>query len=181
MRVSAAVANRYAKALVDVALQKREEAQVREELSGFLQLLASNEELRNVFASPAIPHAQKRAILEALISRLKLNKTTANFLEVLLKNNRLHQLEAMVEAFARELDNRLGIVSAEITTARPVSDNQKNLLIDRLRRVTGKEVRLKFKTEPELIGGVVTRIGSTIYDGSIRTQLQTIRKQMSEG
>jgi len=176
----ATIANRYARALADVIIERYEVADVLSELSWFAQLMQQHAELREVFANPVIPVEQKRGVLNALLARLKVRQTTNNFLQLLLENQRLHHLNEMLRSLAQELDRRTGIVSAEVTTARPITDHDREMLRDRLRAVTGKEVRLQFHTDPQIIGGVVTRIGSQIFDGSIKNQLAQMKKQLAQ-
>jgi F-type H+-transporting ATPase subunit delta len=173
------IANRYGRALADVVLGKGEHLEIQQELRAFVQMFHDSSELREVFSNPTISQQQQRGVLEALIALAKPKQTTVNFLHVLLGHYRLRFLPEVYDSFSRILDERLNIVSAEITTATPISVEQQKLLSDQLRKVTGKDVRLKFSTDPELIGGVVTHIGSEIYDGSIRNQLEQLRLQLS--
>jgi F-type H+-transporting ATPase subunit delta len=174
----ATIANRYARALADVITEKREVNEVSAELNQFAKLVEGHQQLREVFANPVIPAERKRAVLSELFARRRLRQTTQNFLQLLLANNRLHQLDQMGKALGRELDARANIVSAEVTTARVISDDERRLLHDKLRAVTGKEVRLQFKTDPNIIGGVVARLGSKVYDGSIKNQLAQMKERL---
>jgi F-type H+-transporting ATPase subunit delta len=176
----ATIANRYARALADVITERHEVADVVGELATFAQLMQQHAELREVFASPVIPIDRKRGVLNELLARLRVRQTTNNFLQLLLENHRLHQLDEMLRSLSQELDLRTGIVSAEITTARPINDQDREMLRNRLRAATGKEVRMHFHTDPEIIGGVVTRIGSLIFDGSIKTQLAQMKQRLAK-
>ena len=175
---SQAVARRYAVALAEVVLARGEAQEVREELAAWDELMRSNAELLEVFRHPAINHEQKRGVLEELIGRARPRPTTANFLKVLLQNGRLTELGEVSAQFAQELDRRSGVVSAQVTTARPLSADAQEALRARLGQLTGSRVRLQFDVDDELIGGVVTRIGSTLYDGSVRGRLQQIKQRM---
>ena len=175
---SRAVARRYAVALADVVLSRGETQEVREELAGWDELLRSNAQLLEVFRHPAIPYERKRGVLEELIGRTRPRPTTANFLKVLLQNHRLAELSEVATQFAQELDRRSNVVTAQVTTARPLSPDAQEALRTRLAQLTGSTVRLQFEVDEELIGGVVTRIGSTLYDGSVRGQLQQIKQRM---
>ena len=177
----ASVAIRYAKALADVALPKREVAQVRGELQDFSSLLSGSRELFNVLTSPAVGVQQKKALLQALAVRTGYGTTTRNFLNILVDHHRINLFEEILTAVERELDQRMGIQSVQITTVSPLSEEQKKVLADRLRDLLRKEIQLHLETDPKLIGGVVARIGSTIYDGSLREQLQQLRMQLSGG
>jgi ATP synthase F1 delta subunit len=172
------IANRYGRALADVVLEKGEQPEVQAELRSFVTMFAENPQLQEVFANPTVTQQQQRALLNAIIARVRPKNTTSNFLQVLLKNYRLQHLPDIYQAFARILDERLNIISAEVTTALPISTQEQAVLNDKLRKLTGKEVRLKFIVDANIIGGVSTRIGSQIYDGSIRNQLEQLRLQI---
>ena len=172
------IARRYAVALADVVTKNSETVEVQNELQQFADLMTQAPQLTTVFANPAVPHDQKYKLLESLIARTKPTKTTANFLRVLLRNARLGDLNAVNQRFSQILEQRAGLVSAEVTTAQTLSAEQQNQLQTRLETMTGKKVLLDFKINPEIIGGVVTRIGSTIYDGSVKNQLEQLREQM---
>ena len=173
------VARRYATALADVVTARGEAQEVKEELAAWSEMMQSNEQLLEVFRNPTIPYEQKRKVLSTLIARARVRPTTANFLQVLLQNQRLAELSEVNKRFAQILDERSGVVSAEVTTARPVAQSSQAALRDKLAALTGKSVRLSFTTDEELIGGIVTRIGSTIYDGSVRNQLQQVRERLA--
>lgn len=172
------IANRYARALADVITERGEMKEVVSELNGFAGLMSGHEQLRDVFASPVISLERKRNVLNELLAKMQLRPTSNNFLRLLLDNSRLHNLDQMLKALARELDARTNIVSAEITTARDISQQEETMLADKLKAATGKQVRLQFRTDPAIIGGVVTRIGSLVYDGSIKTQLAQMKKRL---
>ncbi|MCI0339192.1 MAG: ATP synthase F1 subunit delta [Acidobacteria bacterium] len=172
------VANRYARALADVITERGETNEVVAELTMFAEMIRQHTQLRDLFASPVIPLERKRAVLNELLSRLAFRPTSSNFLQLLLNNSRLHDLNQMLRALTRELDARTNIVSAEITTAREIGEREKVMLRDKLKAATSKEVRLQFNTDPGIIGGVVTRIGSLVYDGSIKNQLALMKRRL---
>ena len=172
------VARRYATALADVVTARGEARQVQEELSAWEMMMQTTPMLMEVIRNPTIPYEQKRKVLTSLIERTRVRQTTANFLQVLLRNQRLTELGEVNRRFAQVLDERSGVVSAEVTTARDVPEREQEALRAKLTMMTGKQVRLSFTTNEELIGGIVTRIGSTIYDGSVRTQLQQVKEKM---
>jgi F-type H+-transporting ATPase subunit delta len=174
-----AVARRYAVALADVVTSRGEAQEVREELESWDALMRSNAQLLEVFRHPTISYEQKRGVLDELIRRARPRPTTASFLRVLLQNHRLAELSEVSTQFAQELDRRAGVVNAQVTTARPLPADAQEALRVRLGELTGSRVRLQFEVDDELIGGVVTRIGSTLYDGSVRGQLQQIRQRMT--
>jgi len=173
------VARRYASALADVVLKSGEAGKVQEELLTWEKMFQTSPVLPEVFGNPTIALDQKRAVLNKLIDRSKPTATTANFLKVLLQNQRLMDLGEINKKFAEILDIRAGMVAATVTTARTVPDNAQERLHAKLLSVTGKKVRINFTTDSELIGGLVTRIGSTVYDGSVRNHLQQIKAKMA--
>ena len=173
------IARRYASALADVVLERGEAKEVQAELETWNEILQANSTLQEVFRNPTIALDQKRAVLRKLIERAQPRPTTANFLKVLLQNQRLTELAEINRRFADILDERAGMVAAVVTTARPVSESSQKNLIEKLDSLTRKKVRVNFEQDPELIGGLVTRIGSTVYDGSVRTQLQQIKEKMA--
>ena len=175
------VARRYAVALADVVTSRGEAREVREELSAWEEMMRTNAQLLEVFRHPTIPYEQKRRVLDSLVARARVRPTTANFLQVLLQNHRLADLGEINRQFTQELDRRTGVVTAEVTTARPVPAPAQEALRARLGQLTGRSVRLQFAVDEELIGGVVTRIGSTVYDGSVRSQLEQIKQRMVGG
>lgn len=172
------MARRYAAALADVVLAQGEAREVKDELSQWEQMMQTNGRLLEVFSNPTIPYEQKRKVLQTLIARTRVRPTTANFLQVLLQNHRLAELSEVNKRFAYVLDERSGMISADVKTARPVPDSAQEALRSKLASMTGKNVRLTFTTDEELIGGIVTRIGSTIYDGSVRNQLDQAKAKL---
>jgi F-type H+-transporting ATPase subunit delta len=175
------VANRYAKALADVIMERGQTLAVADEVKAFTQVVEENAELRNVFASPVISLDRKKAVLNEVLARMQFKPTTNNFLQLLLTNQRLHQIEVVRASLMRELDERAGVVSADVTTARTLAATEQENLLKQLQTATGKQVRIHFKIDPEIIGGVVTRVGSLIYDGSIKNQLALMKQQLSRG
>lgn len=176
---SQTVARRYASALADVVIAKNEVAEVRDELIAWEKMILGNPLLLEAITNPTVGYEQKQRIINDLLERTRVRQTTANFLRVLLKNQRLGELPQVNEKLAQILDERAGAVSAQITSARPLPDSVKNALEETLRQLTRKKVRLKFETDESLLGGIVTRIGSTIYDGSVRNQLTRLGEELA--
>jgi len=175
---SETIARRYSAALADVVLASGEADNVKAELAGWGEFFRSNSDLQTVFANPAINHANKEKVLEDMIAKTKPTKTTANFLRVLLRNGRLADLADINERFAVVLEERGGVVLAEITSARELPQNERADFEKNLEKLTGKKVNVNYAINKEIIGGVVTRIGSTVYDGSVRTKLENLKAEM---
>ena len=173
------IARRYASALADVILERGEAKEVQDELHQWEEVLQANAALQEVFRNPTIALDKKRAVLNKLIDRAKPRPTTTNLLKVLLQNQRLTELPEINKKLAEILDERAGMVAAIVKTARPVPANIQQSLQQRLTAVTQKKVRLSFQEDPDLIGGLVARIGSTVFDGSVRNQLQLLKERMA--
>jgi F-type H+-transporting ATPase subunit delta len=176
-----AVARRYAEALADVATGRNQVDLVSQELKQFVELYGSSTELSALIPNSGVSQGDKLKVLNAMISRTRPSETTTNLLRLLLKHYRLQSVALVYREFQREMNKRRGIVPAEITTAGPVGTSQRDLIVRRLEAVTGKRVEVTFRVDPALIGGGITRIGSVVYDGSIRTQLETIKAKMIAG
>ena len=173
------VARRYAAALADVTIDRREEREVQNELDQWAAMIEGAPQLKEVFANPTVAYDQKRKVLEDLISRSRVRDTMASFLRVLLKNQRLSQLRDIAERYGLILDERSGVVAANVITARPIPEELKSSLHETLVAATGRKVRLSFTTDEAIIGGLVARIGSTIYDGSVQNQLERLSENLS--
>ena len=174
-----AVARRYASALADIAIERGEQREVLTELQRWNSMVEDSSELEEVFRNPTIPYDQKRKVLEELVSRTRVRETTGSFLRVLLKNQRLPNLKEITERLEYVLDERSGIVSGEVTTARPISDQTRNELIEALSVATGRKVKLTFKIDESIVAGVVAQIGSSVLDGSVQHQLELFAAGLS--
>ena len=173
------VARRYASALADVIIERAEEKQVQEELAAWEAMILANAPLLEAFSNPTVAYEQKGKVLNELITRTKVRPTTANFLRVLLRNQRLTELPQVNAKLAQVLDERSGVISAQVISARPVSEKTRASLMTKLAEITGKRIRLSYETDATLLGGIVTRIGSTIYDGSVRNQLKRLGEELA--
>jgi len=175
-----AIASRYARAFSDVVLEmKLDPKQVTAQLDSMVELYRSSLDLRRVWESPAIAAEQKRHLLDAVAERAAILRPLRNFMAVLIDHGRIHDLEMVARQFETELNQRLGIVEAEVASARPLEQAEREELLAQVSQVTGKQVSAKYQVDPSLIGGATVRIGSTIYDGSVRGQLERIKEQLS--
>ncbi len=175
------VARRYAAALADVVIKTGEANSVKSELKTWGEMITSNSQLFEAFSNPAIAQNNKEKVLESLIAKANPTKTTANFLRVLLQNSRLTEIDEINERFAGVLEERSGVVAAQITSARELSESEKAELKIGLNKLTGKTVNPSFTIDENIIGGVITRIGSTVYDGSVKTKLEELKTQLIKG
>ena len=175
------VARRYAAALADVVIKTGDANSVKTELKTWEEMISSNSQLQQAFGNPSIAQENKEKVLENLIEKTRSTKTTANFLRVLLRNSRLTEISEINARFDSVLDERSGIVSAQITSARPISDSEKTALETNLNKLTGKKISPNYIVDESIIGGIITRIGSTVYDGSIKTKLEELKLQLING
>jgi F-type H+-transporting ATPase subunit delta len=176
----ASVAGTYARAFADVVLDSHLDAEraVRE-LSMIASLLAESSTLRRVWENPAIPAEQKQAVLDAIVKRDDILKVARNFVAILIDHRRLHFFEPIVRQVEKELDERLGFAEAEITSARVLADAEKREFEAQVAKLTGRKVRARYAEDASLLGGAVVRIGSTIYNGSVKGQLERMKEALS--
>jgi F-type H+-transporting ATPase subunit delta len=178
---SRAAAKRYARALFDVARAEKGDLElIAGELAGAATLVAENEALQRVLANPAIPASRKRAVMEQLLSRSPVNPMVARVLLLLADRDRLVLLPDVAEAYRSRLMEHQQIVRAEVTTAVPLPPDRAEAFQRGLASTTGQQVQLEVRVDPSIGGGAVARVGSTVYDGSVTTQLERLRQQLVE-
>ena len=178
-----AVASKYARALADLVVDPAHGLDPQtavDELAALERMVSGSAELRNILLSPAVPPPRKRAVVARLAGELNVSRLVRNFLYVIIDHRRTAMLGEIRQAFQALIDERTGWVEAEITVARELGGGDRETVALRLGRLTGKKVRCKFVMNDGLIGGMVARIGSTIYDGSVRGQLETLRLRLTE-
>jgi len=179
---SSVIVNRYANALVDVVLAPGADitpAEAAVQLRSFASAVQASSDLRVLMASPAVPKARKRLVIRRIAETMNLGHVTRNFLLVLLDHQRAMALAEMVDAFEVILDERLGFLRADVRSASALSPQQQEELAARLGNVAGQQVRLRFSVDPDLIGGVTARMGSKVYDGSVRGRLAGMRRRLA--
>ena len=176
----AAVASRYARALVEVLMEQKADTDIaRQQLHAIVDAVEESNDLRRVWESPAVLPAQKRAVLDGIAAQIKALKPIRNFMAVLIDHRRIGMLNDIARQFEVELDKELGFAEVEVSSARPLSPGEKRAVETRVENMTGKKVRARYATNAELLGGVVVKAGSTIYDGSVRGQLEKMRVELS--
>lgn len=176
----ASVPSTYARAFADVVFSAHLDA--ARAVSGLRQIAALVEQsadLRRVWENPAVPAEQKRKLLDVIVQRDGIDRPVRNLIAVLIDHRRLAFLPRIVEQFERELDRRMGLADAQISSARELGDTEKRTLEAEIAKLTGKKVRAQYGLDPSLLGGAVVRIGSTIYDGSVKGQLERIKEAIS--
>ena len=172
-------ANRYAKALIDVLSLEQAETGLNQ-LSSFSKLLREQTQARQFFENPTVPFDRRKSLARALGTKIGFDPKILNFIDILIERNRLDILDEIIPAYRKVMDEKLGIVRAVVTTAQPLDSAQQSELTAKLASVTGKQVRMEVAVDPTLIGGVVAKVGSTVYDGSVRQQLKAFRSALIE-
>ena len=177
---SKTAATRYARALFDVALKEKADLrQIEEQLAGFVDLFTQHPALRKVLLNPAVPAPRKRSAVAEFATRLKLTPVLAKLVTLLAERDRLILLTDVLASYRERLLDYQHVVRAEITTAVPLSGTQAQDIERRLAQVTGKTVLVSARVNPDIIGGVVARLGGTVYDASITRQLEKVRMRLA--
>ena len=174
-------AARYGRALFDVALKEADPQAVERELAAFVEMVQGHDQLGKVLVNPAIPAPRKRALVGELSALAALSPVTSRLLGLLAERDRLVLLADVLEEYRRRLLDHQQVVRAVVTTAVPLAADRVSALGQAFARVTGRQVQVTASVDPALIGGVVARIGSVVYDGSVRRQLERIREALTEG
>jgi F-type H+-transporting ATPase subunit delta len=172
-------ANRYAKALFDVALQEKADlAHIDRDLQAVAAMLAGSPDLAAASNRGSVSDEKRTALIEAVSKAMTLTTPVTKLAVLLAQNRKLNLLPDLAEAYRERLRAHQNIVRAEVTSAVPLSPEKTKAVEDSLSRVTGKKVELSTHVDPELLGGLVAKIGSTVYDGSVKTQLERLRKDL---
>lgn len=169
------VAKRYARALLEIGVEKSNFALLQKQVRELANLYAGSAPLRAIVTNPSVRTDERRAVIEQIAARAAFNPLVRNFALLLLDNDRFDHIGAIADALDMLVDEHAGNVRAEVTTAAPLKDSQVASIKGALAKLTGKNVLLDTAVDPEILGGAITRVGSTLYDGSVRTQLDTIR------
>jgi F-type H+-transporting ATPase subunit delta len=176
----ASVASTYARAFADVVLRAHLDAsRAVGGLREIARLLSENALLKRVWENPAVPAEQKRNLLDAIVQREGIDKPVRNLVAVLIDHHRVPFLPRIIEQLEKELDARLGFAEAQISSVRELADAEKRALEAQVAKTTGKKVRAQYALDSSLLGGAVVRVGSTIYDGSVKGQLEKIREAIT--
>jgi F-type H+-transporting ATPase subunit delta len=173
-------ATRYAKALLDVAAKESDPAQVERDLGVLVRAMRDHDELRRALANRATPAAVRVNVMRALAERASVQPPVAKLVAILAERGRLDLLPDLLDVYRERLLAHNNVMRGSVTTATPLAPENVEALARSLGTLTGKEVRLEVAVDPALIGGVVARLGSTVYDGSIRTQLEKLKQVLVE-
>ena len=178
----AAFVARYARAFADVVTQEKlDTAALDRQMEDFLLTWDASAELRDLFVNPAVAALQKVAVLDKMNAKLGLRKELRNLLAVLINNDRIGDVREVVQAYRAEMQERQGIRSVEIVTARELSEKYRTGLMAGVGKLAGAEIQASFKLDKSILGGTVVRIGSTVYDGSVRGRLERLKEALVAG
>jgi F-type H+-transporting ATPase subunit delta len=174
------VANVYARAFADVIFHLHLDPHgTLQQVQSLADLMHESRELREVWATPSIPAVQKRAVLDALVARENISQPVRNFLAVLIDHRRVNFLVPVLEQLEREINQRLGIAEAQVTSARELADGERRSLELQVGQLTGKQVQARYAEDASILGGAIVRVGSTIYDGSVKGKLERMKEALS--
>ena len=174
-------AARYARALFDVSVKDRDIRQVEADLAGFAGLIDGHETLSRVLLNPAIPSSRKRAVVNVLLSRLgDVTPSVAKLLTLMAERDRLGLLPEVLRSYRARLLDHLGVVEAKVTTATPLTSERATAMAHSLAQASGREVAMTTDVDPGILAGVVARLGSTVYDGSVAGHLERLRHNLLE-
>jgi F-type H+-transporting ATPase subunit delta len=177
-----AFASRYARAFADVVVSiELDTKAVDQQLKDFAATWHGSVELRRVMENPSVPVDRKIAILDKLSERMGLTQQVRNFFAVLTDRGRISALDEVLAEYRKEIDARLGISEAHVTTARPLDDDERRELEIQISRLTGTRVHARFVQDNSILGGVIVRLGSTVYDGSVRGRLEKLKEALIAG
>jgi F-type H+-transporting ATPase subunit delta len=176
----AAIAAPYARAFADVVFEAHLNANdVQQQLNDFVAAWRESADLREVFLDQSFPSEQKVAILDKLNARLGMSVQVRNFIAVLIQHNRLDVLDDVLSEYGKEVNRRLGISEVQVTTARPLDANERQGIEQKVAAMTGTQVQATYHEDKSLLGGVVVRVGSTVYDGSVKGRLDRLKEQLA--
>jgi F-type H+-transporting ATPase subunit delta len=176
--IDASVARRYARALLSLGVEEGRHEQFGDELESVLAALDRSKEAGYFLRAPGYSAAQRHNAVDALASALKLSSVVVNFLRLLVDRQRIADLAQIARAYRVLVDEKVGRIRATVTAAAPLSDQEMTRLREAISAMTGRTIVLDSKTDPSIIGGVVTQVGATMFDGSLRTQLERMREEL---
>jgi F-type H+-transporting ATPase subunit delta len=178
--IPSAILGRYARSLAEIVFEENVEQKVTEDIKTYQEIFLAVPDLLEAFHSPSIPRETKEKLLAELIALHPADPIAVNFMRILLQQNRIRYFQSIAEAYFRSINERKGIVSARVTATAALSTRDLKDLENKLVEITGNRVNVEVQTDASLLGGIIVQIGSTIFDGSIRTQLSEMRRRLTE-
>lgn len=179
--VTGSLARRYARAVLQIGNENGNLDKIGADLRALAQAMRTSTELVTVLTNPAIRRADRRRVLDGLLTKVGAAQHTRNLVYILLDGERLASLEAISREVDAMIEAKAGRLAAEITSAKPLDADQLSQIVNALEKLSGKKVAVTRREDPELLGGVVAKLGDTIYDGSLRTQLRALRDELTAG
>ena len=178
--ISSSIAKRYAQAFFEIAGEEKRYEEYYRELDLFSAILKENENLSEFLANPVVDQPEKKAVVGSILGKIRVSPLTANFLKLLVDKRRIGILSDIKECYRESMDRTLNKVRVSVKTAFPLTVELSARLQTGLEGLTGKHVEMTVQEDSSLLGGIVVRVGDTLYDGSIRTQLNNIRNLLGE-
>jgi len=178
--VTGSLARRYAKALFDLGSKQGDLQKLGADIRSFAKAMSESQELATVLSNPAIRRTDRKKVIDAVLQSIGVVTTSRNFVYLLLDGERLNALPGISRALDEMIEAKAGRVHAEIISAKPLDAGQLSQITTALEKLSGKKVSVARREDPELLGGVIAKVGDTVYDGSLRTQLRTIRDELSK-
>lgn len=178
--ITGSLSRRYAKAVLEMGLANGNLDAMGADLRSMAKAMKDSAELVTVLTNPAIRRADRRRVLDALLTRINAQQHTKNLVYLLLDGERLSSLEGISREVDSMIEARSGKVTAEVTSARPLDPAQLSQITAALEKMSGKKVEVHRKEDPALLGGVVAKVGDVVYDGSLRTQLSALRDSLTK-
>ena len=176
---SGSIARRYARALMGIGVDNKNFETLGRQVSALAEAMKISPELSQTLSNPAFPRSDRKKVLEAILSRLGAAPAVRNFTLLLLDRERLAALPDIARELKAMIDEHVGRVNAVVTSAKPLSDAQMSQLKASLEKLSGKQVQIEHREDPEILGGVVAKVGDIVYDGSLRTQLSQMRERLA--
>jgi F-type H+-transporting ATPase subunit delta len=177
----AAVTARYARAFADVVFEQKLDAQkIEAEVRALEAAIDESPALRHTWDNPAVPKPSKYKVLDAIVAKIGGSRVTRNFFALLIEHRRITALKQIRKQFEAEINERLGIADADVVSIRTLGDDEKRALESQVAKITGKKIRASYSTDKSVLGGSVVKVGSTVYDGSVRGQLERLKQQLIE-
>lgn len=174
------LARRYAKAIFDIGSDQGGLDKLGADLRTLVAAMRDSAELQQVLTSPALKKSDRRKVIDAILQRIGVVTTTRNAVYLLLDGERLGELPMISRELDRMIEEKAGRVSAEVVSAKPLDPSQLSQITAALEKLSGKKVSVSSRQDADLLGGVVAKVGDTVYDGSLRTQLRTLRDELSK-
>jgi len=178
--IAGSLARRYAKALMDIGADQKNLDKLAADLRAFAGAMKTSAELNHTLSNPSFPRADRKKVVDALATRFAVQPVSRNFLFLLLDKERFGEVPAISREIDAMLEAQAGRVSAEVTSATPLTAPQLAQITAALEKLSGKKVQVVKREDPSLLGGVVAKVGDVVYDGSVRTQLRQLKDSMAK-